>query len=284
MTLSLICATIAPFTSEGDLDLEGTRALFEDLKANGIGAVFTPGTTAEFIALTDDERLEIVRIALDVFGPEGVFAHVGAAATRQTVSLARRARDLGAVRLAAITPYFVTAGQRAVIAHYRALAEAVPDAKVYVYAFPARATTELEPDTLAELAHIPGIVGAKLSGMGVDAVERYLEAVPSTFEVYSGNDREVIALAARGAAGIVSGISTVFPRLFADVVSAINSGEDVGRRQPEIDDAVSAVAAGDIGFLKAGVSLRGLPAGPVRVALDPPTPEEASRLAEVLGR
>ncbi|GAP53635.1 4-hydroxy-tetrahydrodipicolinate synthase [Arthrobacter sp. Hiyo6] len=150
--IKLICATIAPFTEAGDLDRDGTNTLFASLKDSGIDYVFTPGTTAEFTSLTDDERLEIIRTALKIFGSDGVFAHVGAATTRQAVELAKRAREIGATRLAAITPYFVTAGPTSVIDYYRALAAVAPGAQIYVYVFPDRATTQVSPETLAKLA------------------------------------------------------------------------------------------------------------------------------------
>lgn len=282
MTIKLITATTVAFDDAGDFDAAGTRQLFDYLHAAGVRYVFTPGTTAEFTALSDAERLEIIRLALAVFGTEGVYAHVGAAATRQAVQLARAAVAAGATRLAAITPFFVTAGPVSVQEYYRAITEAVPGVAVYVYVFPDRATTEVSPETLAQLATIPGVAGVKLSGMSTDVVATYIAAVPADFEVYSGNDREVVALAARGGAGIVSGISNVYPEVFVDVVDAINAGEDATGRQARIDQVVASVAGGDIRLLKLGVARRGLPAGPARVSVEPPSSDAVARLDETV--
>ena len=94
--LQLIAAAITPFTADGDLDVEGARATFEHLRSSGIDAVFTPGTSGEFTSLSIDEREHLLREALAVFGPAAVFAHVGAATTRDTKAVAQRAADLGA--------------------------------------------------------------------------------------------------------------------------------------------------------------------------------------------
>ncbi|GAP53636.1 4-hydroxy-tetrahydrodipicolinate synthase [Arthrobacter sp. Hiyo6] len=118
--------------------------------------------------------------------------------------------------------------------------------------------------------------------MSTETVRTYIKAVPADFEVYSGNDREVIRLAESGGAGIVSGISTVYPKVFVDAVAAINTGGDAAAFQDEIDQVVASVGGGDISLLKAGVAMKGLPAGPTRVSLEPPTLEALAALSEQL--
>jgi len=233
--------------------------------------VFAAGTTGEFTSLTDEERITVLSAALDVFGADGVYAHIGAATTRQTVQLAAAAYQAGARRLAAITPYYVTAGPVSTVEHFRALTRALPDAEIFAYVFPQRATTDVAPETLAEIAQLPGMAGAKLSGRTTEELKPYFAAVPDDFLMFSGADREVISLAAAGCAGIVSGVSSVFPDPFVRAVSMINSGQDASVCQSDIDNAVAALGAGDMHLVKAGVSFRGLPAGAPRVSADPPT-------------
>lgn len=278
----LICAPITPFRQDGELDEPGTRVLFEAIRASGIEAVFAPGTTGEFTALTDAERMAVIRCALEVFGPDGVYAHVGAATTRQAVPLARAAHDLGATRLAAITPYYTTAGPVALAEYYRALAAAVPRAEFYVYVFPARATTTVSPAELAALATIPGVAGAKISGLSTEQVAEYIRAVPAGFRVFAGNDIDLVRLAAVGGAGVVSGVSGVFPAPFVAATAALVSEQDASPFQPAIDRAVEAAGGGDIRLLKVGVATRGLPAGPARVSLDPPTDAQLALLRQAL--
>ncbi|MBX7445954.1 MULTISPECIES: dihydrodipicolinate synthase family protein [unclassified Arthrobacter] len=278
----LVCAPVTPFTPNGDLDLTGVPVLYQSLKDAGIEHLFTPGTTAEFTALGDEERLTVISTALNVFGPDGVFAHIGAATSRHAVDLARRATALGAIRLAAITPYFITAGPSSVVDYYRAIAQAVPAANVYAYIFPDRATTQVTPETLASIAQIPGVTGAKLSGMTTETVASYKKAVPPWFEIYSGNDAEILDVAAAGCDGTVSGVSNVYPRLFVAAATAINSGHDASHLKPRIRDALDSVSGGDIALLKTGVALRGLPSGPLRISLEAPSTTETELLRNML--
>ena len=103
-------ATVTPFRVDGELDTDALAPLFDRLRSAGVDGVFVNGTTAEFVALDDDERATTIAAALGVFGPDRVIAHVGAADARHASRLARRAVDLGAHRLAAITPYYLPAG------------------------------------------------------------------------------------------------------------------------------------------------------------------------------
>jgi 4-hydroxy-tetrahydrodipicolinate synthase len=119
--VTLLSAVPVPFETNGDLDVKGQQTLLRHLADTGIGGVFVAGTTGEFTALDDDERAVVFSAALEVFGAESVYAHVGAAAARQAERLTVRAVALGARNLAAITPFYLPAGPVALIDYYRRL-------------------------------------------------------------------------------------------------------------------------------------------------------------------
>ena len=85
-----------PFEANGDLDVKGQETLLRHLKVTGIGGVFIAGTTGEFTALDDDERAVVLSAALEVYGADAVYVHVGAAAARQAERLTAQAITLGA--------------------------------------------------------------------------------------------------------------------------------------------------------------------------------------------
>jgi 4-hydroxy-tetrahydrodipicolinate synthase len=250
--------------------------LLRHLKGVGIGGVFIAGTTGEFTALDDDEQAVVLSAALEVYGADAVYMHVGASAARQAERLAAQAVALGARRLAAITPFYLPAGPATLIDYYRRLDAVAGDAQIYVYLFAARTGTTVTPDQLAELATIPSVAGAKISGESNSAVLQYVRAVPEDFEVYSGNDIDFGDFVRAGGTGAVSGVSSVFPRPFLDLADALKRGDDQAAvaAQDRVKQAVAAADGADIALLKAGLSLQGLPAGPTRVAVDQPTPSQ----------
>lgn len=275
---ALIPAVPTPFTADGALDEASLRAVYEFLDGEGVDGVFVAGTTGEFTALDDDERATVVAAALDVFGPERVYAHVGAAAARQAQRLAARAVALGARHLAAITPYYLPAGPHALIDYYRRVADAASGARLFVYLYEPRTTTTVSPAQLAELAAIPGVAGAKISGQPTARVAEYLRAVPAGFEVYSGNDVEFAGVVRAGATGAVSGMSSAFPRPFVALRDALRGGDEQAVTSAQAGVEQVAAALGTVALIKAALALRGLPAGPPRVAVDPPTAAQLDAL------
>jgi 4-hydroxy-tetrahydrodipicolinate synthase len=277
---TLLSAVPVPFEANGDLDVNGQTTLLRHLKDAGIGGVFISGTTGEFTALDNDERAAVLSAALEVYGADAVYTHVGAAAARQAESLTAQAVALGARKLAAITPFYLPAGQAALIDYYRRLDAVAGNARIYVYLYAARTGSTVTPDQLAELATIPSVFGAKISGESTSQVLQYVRAVPDGFEVYSGNDIEFGNFVRAGGTGAVSGVSSVFPRPFLDLADALNRSDDqaAALAQDRIKQAVEAVSGADIALIKAGLSLQGLPAGPTRVALDQPTPAQLEAL------
>jgi len=264
----------------GDLDVRGQETLLRHLKDTGIVGVFIAGTTGEFTALDDDERAVVLSVALEVYGADAVYTHVGAAAARQAESLTAQAVALGARNLAAITPFYLPAGPAALLDYYRRLDAVAGNARIYVYLYAARTGSTVTPDQLAELATIPSVAGAKISGEPNSTVLQYVQGVPDDFEVYSGNDIEFGDFVRAGGTGAVSGVSSVFPRPFLDLADALRRSDDqaAAAAQDRIKQAVDAVNGADIALLKAGLSLQGLPAGPTRVALDQPNAAQLETL------
>jgi len=277
---TLLSAVPVPFAANGDLDVKGQKTLLHHLKDTGIGGVFISGTTGEFTALDNDERAVVLSAALEVYGADAVYTHVGAAAARQAESLTAQAVALGARNLAAITPLYLPACPVALLDYYRRLAAVAGNARIYVYLYAARTGSTVTPDQLAELAAILSVAGAKISGEPNSTVLQYVQTVPDDFEVYSGNDIEFGDFVRAGGTGAVSGVSSVFPRPFLDLADALRRSDDqaAAAAQDRVKQAVDAVNGADIALLKAGLSLQGLPAGPTRVALDQPTPAQLDTL------
>ena len=83
------------FGADGELDPDANRALYK-LVAGLVDGLFVAGTTGEFPALEDSERLSLFELALAEAGPDRVIAHVGAPDARHASRLAQAAAALGA--------------------------------------------------------------------------------------------------------------------------------------------------------------------------------------------
>jgi 4-hydroxy-tetrahydrodipicolinate synthase len=267
------------FSSDGAVDLDANQALYK-LLTGLLDGVFVAGTTGEFPALDDPERLSLIELALAEAGPDRVIAHVGAPDARHSARLARAAAALGATRIAAITPYYLPARPDEVTAHFGRIREAAADLELYAYIFPERTGLRVSPDVFAALASAAGLAGAKLSGSAAGDLAAYAAAAPG-LRLFSGDDSDPAATMRAGGAGLISGRSSAYPEVYAALSLALGAadGSAAGRHQLVLDRIVALGAS--IGRLKYALALRGLGGTTARMTVDPPDASLSAAIAAI---
>jgi 4-hydroxy-tetrahydrodipicolinate synthase len=261
------------FGPDGELDPGANRALYR-LIAGLVDGMLVAGTTGEFPALEDAERLSLFELALAEAGPDRVIAHIGAPDTRHAIRLARAAVALGATRIAAITPYYLPARPDELAGHYRRIRDAVPDPDIYAYIFPERTGLAVPPPLFAEVAQAAGLAGAKISGSASADLAGYVAAAPG-LRIFSGNDANPWATMRAGGAGVISGRSAAYPEVYAALVKS--TPESDPGAQERLDRIVALGAS--IGRIKHALGVRGLAGTAARMTVDPPGPELAAAIA-----
>jgi 4-hydroxy-tetrahydrodipicolinate synthase len=278
-------AVTTPFTAEGGVDTEAFREHLTWLRDTGLDGAVVCGTTGEFVAMDTDERLAALKVSMDVFGPEGTIAHIGAATLGQTLPILDRALDLGVKKFAAITPYYQPGEPQAVHDHYMCLAERARarGGSLLAYLFSARSATFVTPEQFGVIAKDAGLAGAKVSGESARTVLKYKAAFPRGL-IVSGNDGELREYVVGGGDGGVAGISSAFPKPFVTMRDALRVGDLATAQagQDQINQAIEALCGGAPRFLKAALDLRGLRGGITRVALDEPTPAQLRAIEKAI--
>jgi 4-hydroxy-tetrahydrodipicolinate synthase len=242
MTAQIISAVPVPFRRDGGIDLPEFDATLRSL-AEHVHGVLVAGTTGEFPALDDAERVELFGRAIDVLGAERVIAHIGHASARQVVRLAESAAPLGITRFAALTPYYLPTDDDGVVAHFQEITAALPGARVYAYLFPERTGLAVSPEALGRIMALPGMAGVKLSGGAAARLAEYAPCLRDGQELYSGDDATLPLVLEKGGAGVVSGVSAAFPQTFAALARALDAGPG-----PE-SDALQATAVRLVGLV-----------------------------------
>ena len=93
---SVITAMVTPFRADGAVDFERFRELATFLVENGSDGIVVCGTTGESPTLSDGEKLDLFRVAVDeVGGRATVIAGTGTYDTAHSAALTREATDLG---------------------------------------------------------------------------------------------------------------------------------------------------------------------------------------------
>lgn len=224
MSAQVISALPVPFTTEGEVDVAAYEEMLEEVGPYVAGALVA-GTTAEFPALEDTERIDLFRRAVTQLGADRVIAHVGHGSTRQVLRMADATTDLGIRRMALLTPYYLPTDDDGVVTFFEALTTAHPEADVYAYLFPERTGMTVGPAALARVMALPGLRGVKLSGGAAAELTTLRGALQDGQELYSGDDSTLPFVLEQGGHGVVSGVSSAFPQVFAALTEALDGGD-----------------------------------------------------------
>jgi 4-hydroxy-tetrahydrodipicolinate synthase len=251
----VLTAVPTPFTPDGKVDTTVARQLLK-FCAESTDGMLVAGTTGEFPALDDSERLELIDSALEIAGVDRVIAQVGAADSRRAARLATDAVRLGATTIAAITPFYNPVSPGELHDYYARIRDAAPLADLYAYIFPERTGVHVPVDLFASLAQAVGLAGAKLSGSAARDVAACAAAAPGA-RVYSGDDKDLAGVLKAGGAGVISARSAAYPEVFMGLASALATGDTAiaASWQSFVSDIVATGAS--IGRIKEALRLRG---------------------------
>lgn len=220
-----ITALATPFTDAGDIDLPAWQRLLEAQLAAGTNAVVVAGSTGEAPALFDAEFEALLRSAVDFIGGRiPVLAGTGQSNTAKTIQANQRAAGLGADGALVVTPPYVRPTQSGLLAHFRAVADegGLP---VVLYNVPGRTGCDMAPETTADLAMHPNIVGIKEARADEARMDSLLPLRRQGFAVLSGDDPTALRAMLAGADGIVSVASNVVPGAFRRLCELARAGD-----------------------------------------------------------
>ncbi len=220
---SVLTAMVTPFTRAGEVDYETAWELARHLVDTGTEGIVVCGTTGESPTLSDLEKVGLFRTVVESVGDRAaVVAGTGTYDTAHSVSLTRKAADLGCHAVMAVTPYYSKPPQAGLLAHFSAIADAT-DLPVLLYNIPGRTARLIEIPTLKELAEHPNIVGVKDAVDDVEYTKNEMVALPEDFAVYAGSDAFTFDIVAMGGSGVVSVATHLVGRQISDMIRALRT-------------------------------------------------------------
>ncbi len=279
-------ALVTPMKENLDVDFDKLQELLEDQIANGTDSIIITGTTGEASTLTEQEHLEVIKAAVSMVNKRiPVIAGTGSNCTRTAIDLSRQAQKVGADGLLVVTPYYNKATQKGLISHYTEIAKNV-DIPIILYNVPGRTGCKIAPETAAALARdVDNIVGMKDAVGDISYTLRLMEQTQGEFELYSGEDGQVIPLLACGGIGVISVLSNVAPKFMHDMVMNYLNGN----QQEALKMQWKAIPMVDALFcevnpipVKAAMNLMGWKVGSLRAPLGNMEPENQKKLAKAM--
>ena len=268
----VLTAMATPFEEGGAVDDAATRRLAADVVEHGSHGIVVAGSTGEAATLDDDEHIALLRSIVDEVGDRAtIVCGTGTSDTRHSIELTKAAADAGAEAALIVTPYYNKPNPAGIVAHFEAIAAAVPDLPLIAYNIPSRVVVNVPPGDLARLAEIDNVIGLK------QANNDELQLIDG-LAVLAGNDDSFMrTLEIGGAGGILVASQVVGPQM-REIWDAARAG-DLDRAR-EIDNGLRplyealAVTTNPIP-IKAALEMAGLiPTDTLRLPLVPADEEQ----------
>jgi 4-hydroxy-tetrahydrodipicolinate synthase len=271
----LLTAMITPFKADGTVDYDAAEKLVTMLVADGSDGVVVSGTTGETPSLTDDEKIELLKVVRKAIPGKSVVAGTGSNDTHHSVKLSERAIKAGADALLAVVPYYNKPPQEGMYQHFKAISEVGP---TIMYNIQGRTGINMSAATTLRCAELPGILGVKEASGDLDQIGLVCAGKPANFKVWSGDDSWTLAVMGTGGYGVICVVSHIAGRSMKRLIEAYNKADNETARKIHLGllpviKTLMTTAANPVP-IKSVLNAMGFPAGPFRLPLVPLTDEQ----------
>jgi len=212
-------ALITPF-SGNKIDEKALSRLVRFHIDNGTSAIVPVGTTGEASTLTHSEHNRVVDIVVNqVSGQIPVIAGAGSNNPAEAVSYADHAASAGADAVLHAMGYYNRPNQEGIFQHFKLLNSSTR-LPIIVYNVPARAVTDILPETMARIAELANVVGVKDATADLSRPLRERQLIEGDFCFISGEDPTAVAYNVHGGQGCISVSANVAPALCTQLQQA----------------------------------------------------------------
>lgn len=286
-----ITPAVTPLCSDGTLDVQGCKDLYDHLIRGGVDGILVLGSIGEFFALSMETKKQLISLAVKHVAHR-VQLIIGTAdmVYENVVELSRYALSEGADAVIVVPPFYFWLNAQSIEAYYDKLASDI-DGKLYIYNFPDRTGYQIPADVIARLAQKhPNIVGCKDTISGMDHTREVIKAVKPLrpeFEVFSGFDDNFAHNVLSGGDGCIGGMSNLAPEITSSWVKAFKDNDmaAVSEIQQKIDRMMSIYGVGMpfVPYIKRAMELRGIGVKSYATFPQPmPMPQDDEKLLAIM--
>lgn len=212
-----LVALVTPYTKDLEVDYDKVKELVQWHIAEGTDGIVLCGCTGEAIALSNEEKINILKAAVDAAcGKIPLILGTGCSNTRASVQNTRLALEHGADGCMAVVPYYNKPSEKGCFQHFYEISRV--GLPVIVYHNPGRTGIKLSASILAETAALPNIVAIKDSSFDLNLVEDVLAKCETT--ILCGDDVLTYPMMQKGALGAISVVANIIPRTWKLLVQS----------------------------------------------------------------
>ena len=209
-------AIITPFRN-GAVDYDSFGNIIEAQIKGGIDGIVVAGTTGEAATLTHEEHCECIKYVVEkVEGRVPVIAGTGSNDTAYGIELSQYACEVGADALLLVTPYYNKATPKGLIKNFLETADKT-NKPIILYNVPSRTGCNITLPVYKELAKHERIVAVKEASGNLSSIAELIAECGDCYDVYSGNDDQIVPIMSLGGQGVISVLSNILPTQTHDI-------------------------------------------------------------------
>lgn len=209
-----------PFDKDGKVNFKVLEELVERLIGEGVTGLAPCGSTGEFYALSDQERLEVMKKVVEFAkGRVDLMAGTNAPSTAEVLSRSRVAADLGYKSLLLAPPYYGLPTPKELIRHFNTVADEI-GLPIMLYNFPARTGVEIDYEVMDGIADHPNIVGIKEASGSMARVYGIIQRYQGRIELACGSDDQALDYFMWGSVSWVGGASSFSAKRHVELIDA----------------------------------------------------------------
>lgn len=207
-SITVWTALVTPFNDDGTIDFAALKqcVMRQNLAGNGILAL---GSTGESLALSHQERCDVLRCVVEHATDVPVMVGVGGFQLNTQIAWCQTANELGADAFLMVTPMYAKPGIQGQAQWFCQLMDAVTQ-PCMLYNVPTRAGTSLHAQSVQLLSDHPRFWAIKDSSGNPQVAAEY-QAMHPKVTLYCGDDAMMPAYSQIGAQGCVSVASNLWP-------------------------------------------------------------------------
>lgn len=220
-------AITTAFKEDLSVDHEFIARHVKWLIEHGCTGIVALGSLGEGATLEHDEKIAILKTCIDAVGDKvPVVAAVSALGTKQAVTLAQEAKEIGCKGLMVLPPYVYKSDWREMKAHVVAIFEAT-DLSCMIYNNPVAYGTDFTPEQIQELAgEHANLHAVKESSTDVRRITAIKALTGDRLRIFVGVDDVIVEGVKAGACGWIAGLVNAFPKESVDLYNYAMTGED----------------------------------------------------------
>lgn len=287
----IIVPIATPFRDDYSLNTDAVSTTVPFLLNRGVRAVMACGSTGESASMSLEERKQMIQATVSVVDKKAlVIAGVSDSYYRNVIELGQFSQRAGADCLILVAPYYYYPSEDEVVNFFSLLDREI-DIPFMFYNNPATAKINASTQLIERLGELKNFAGLKDTNSQPVRFMEFIKRFESRFAIIPAGEPAAIFNIISGAKGFMTVAANFLPELLVSIFDAAEKleldrafalFEKLAIYRQLFETRVAAGYPSYVVFAKAGMNLRGLPAGPVRPPLTYPNPVELDRLREIM--